>query len=236
MKKYLYETETRSRGTEFIDVLQRAGYAASIGSDAFRNYVVKITVSHNGTAIGCIKVYYKPSKKAYTLDLSEIRDNRFKENITVLWNGGSSELALTDVQDDSDIEYHAYVDGSYMKGKTGFGLVIVKRKKVIHEESGVLKEKEELEQRQVPGEIEGVRRTVAWCKRKGVDAIAIAYDYMGLEKWATGEWKTNNRITRNYADEMKKCTVKIYWKKIKSHSGDVWNDYADNLAKQAIDG
>jgi ribonuclease HI len=235
MKKYLYEAETRSRGSEFIDVLQHAGYKASIGSDAFRNYVVKITVSHNGTTLGYIKVYYKPSKKIYTLDLSELLDVRFKENITCLWKGEHSALVLSDAEDGADIEYCSYVDGSYMKGKTGFGLVIVKGTKVVHEESGVLEEKEELEQRQVPGEIEGVRRTIAWCSRKGVDAIAIAYDYMGLEKWATGEWKTNNRITRNYAEEMKKCTIKVFWKKIKSHSGDAWNDYADNLAKLAID-
>jgi ribonuclease H-related protein len=235
MKKYLYESETRSRGGEFIEVLQRAGYKASIGSDAFRNYVVKISISHNDAALGSIKVYYKPSKKTYTLDLSELHDVRYKENIMSIWNGGNSELSLSDAGDDAHVEYHAYVDGSYMKGKTGFGLVIIKDKKVIHEESGVLEEKEELEQRQVPGEIEGVRRTIAWCRRKGVDAIAIAYDYMGLEKWATGEWKTNNRITRNYAEEMKKCTINIIWKKIKSHSGDIWNDYADNLAKQAID-
>jgi ribonuclease H-related protein len=235
MKKYLYEAETRSRGSEFIDVLQQAGYKASIGADAFRNYVVKISVSHNAATLGYIKVYYKPSKKTYTLDLSELLDARFKENISQLWNGERTELVLAAVKDDSHIEYCSYVDGSYMKGKTGFGLVIVKGKKVVHEECGVLEEKEELEQRQVPGEIEGVRRTIAWCKRKGVDAIAIAYDYMGLEKWATGEWKTNTRITKKYAEEMKKCTINIFWKKIKSHSGDAWNDYADNLAKQAID-
>ena len=64
--------------------------------------------------------------------------------------------------------------------------------------------------------------------------MIIFYDYTGIEKWANNKWKTNNPLTQSYKEYMSKVEIKIKWIKIKSHSGDKWNDYVDQLAKDEI--
>ena len=66
--------------------------------------------------------------------------------------------------------------------------------------------------------------------------ITIFYDYQGIESWATGDWKTNNNLTRDYKkfiDEIK-SQIDINFVKVKGHSNDKYNDMADELAKQAL--
>jgi len=235
MKTYLYEKEVRVKASEFSARLKSRGFDASVLEKEIRDYMIKIFLFKDRQDLGKVKIYYKPSKKSYTLDLSELKDTSFKNEIESLWHG--REVRATDPQEKTErsSEYHAYVDGSFMNGKIGYGSVIVKNNGIVHEISGSLDDADALEQRQVPGEIEAVRKTIAWCKKNGIPSIEIYYDYLGLEKWATGQWKTNNDITRKYAEYMKKTSIKVIWKKVKSHSGDKWNDHADILAKKALD-
>jgi ribonuclease H-related protein len=241
MTQYLYQKETLATASSFAERLSSSGLSAVIGSDPSRDYMTRITVSFNKTACGSVKVYYKPSKKCYTLDCSELKDASLKKGIETIWDGGSFNFRDTisasakDKKKPGGIpEFTAYVDGSYMKGKTGWGVVIVKDDEPVFTDSGALTGPECVAQRQVPGEIEGAMRAVMWCEENSVSSIRIAYDYLGLEKWATGQWKTNNNITRSYAAFMKKTGVSVFWMKIKSHSGDRWNDVADELAKSKL--
>jgi ribonuclease HI len=241
MKQYLYQKETLATASSFAERLSSSGLSAGIGADPSRDYMTRITVSSGGKTAGSIKVYYKPSKKCYTLDCSELRDQSLKKGIETIWDGGSFDFSDDsagkpggDAVSGGIPEYTAYVDGSYMKGKTGWGVVVIRDDQPVFTDSGVLSGKECVAQRQVPGEIEAAKRAVSWCEENGVATIRIAYDYMGLEKWATGQWKTNNSITKAYAAFMKKTQVSIYWMKIKSHSGDRWNDVADELAKSKL--
>ena len=89
--------------------------------------------------------------------------------------------------------------------------------------------------RNVAGEIYGSMAAMKYALEKGIKKLSIYYDYMGIAKWCTGEWKTNKDGTiayKKYYDKIKK-SVDITFEKVKGHSGDKYNDLADSLAKKA---
>ena len=65
--------------------------------------------------------------------------------------------------------------------------------------------------------------------------LDLYYDYEGIEKWCTGEWKTNKRGTIDYKEYYNsvKDVLDVRFIKVKGHSGDKYNDMADSLAKAA---
>lgn len=132
----------------------------------------------------------------------------------------------------------AYVDGSFEEslGKYSFGCVLLTPEGEIVERCGSGSEPESLAIRNVAGEMLGAMYAVQWGINKRYRAIKICYDYMGIEKWATGAWKTNNVLTQKYAEFMKgrRKFIEISFQKIKAHSGDCYNEQADRLAKQAL--
>jgi ribonuclease HI len=89
--------------------------------------------------------------------------------------------------------------------------------------------------RNVAGEIKGAEFVMRYCVENGIDKVRIYYDYEGIAAWAEGRWKTNKEGTIHYKrifDELsEKLTVEFV--KVKSHSGDKYNDMADRLAKDA---
>ena len=129
-------------------------------------------------------------------------------------------------------EYQIYVDGSFINGATGYGAVILKNGKVVDELSGSVAVSEVNETRQVAGELVAVKEALNWCRAHSVKEVSIYYDYLGIEKWATGQWKTNQPLTKDYARFVRESPIKIRWHKVNSHTGDRWNDRADALAKQ----
>lgn len=90
--------------------------------------------------------------------------------------------------------------------------------------------------RNVAGEIEGAKRAMKFCLDNGIKSIDIFYDYEGIEKWCTGAWKANKLVTKEYRKYYNdiKDLLKITFIKVKSHSGDTYNDLADSLAKAAV--
>ena len=130
--------------------------------------------------------------------------------------------------------YVIYVDGSYNMNKNlgGYGLVITKDNKSIYEEQKTLKDAG-LSMRNVYGEIVGACRAVELAYKCNVNSITIAYDYEGIEKWATGKWKRKNEYTKKYYEYMQKMKkeIKINFLKVKAHSNNEFNEKADELAK-----
>lgn len=145
-------------------------------------------------------------------------------------------------QKDSNLESSdiiAYVDGSYDDEKKVFsyGIVIIIGENEVHlarkfENS----EPEMVEMRNVAGEIAGARKAMEYCLENGYNSIDIYHDYEGIAKWCNGEWKANKIKTQEYREYFTniKDTISIRFFKVKGHSGDKYNDLADELAKNAI--
>lgn len=134
----------------------------------------------------------------------------------------------------------AYVDGSFNKElrKYAFGCVLIKPDGEIIRESGNGDNPESLALRNVTGEMLGAMYAVKWSEVNGYRAVKICYDYMGIEKWATGGWRANKNLTQKYAAFMQESgrRIQITFQKIAAHTGDKYNEEADKLAKAALTG
>ena len=86
--------------------------------------------------------------------------------------------------------------------------------------------------RQVGGEIYAAMRAVGWAKANGHARIVLRHDYLGIQKWATGEWRTNLAATAEYSKFMREAPVDVIYQKVAAHSGEEGNDKADALAKK----
>jgi len=134
-------------------------------------------------------------------------------------------------------EITAYVDGSFLKGKVfGCGCVIIKDGEVISEISEAYEDEELASMRNVAGEIKASELAMRYALDNGYKSISIYHDYQGISSWCLGEWKTNKAGTISYKEfyDSIKDRLMVYFVKVKGHSGDTYNDMADNLAKKAI--
>lgn len=130
----------------------------------------------------------------------------------------------------------AYVDGSFNAETNvfGYGVVMFHNGKEIHL-SHSYNDEDLATMRNVAGEIYGSMAAMTYALENNIKTLSIYYDYMGIAKWCTGEWKTNKDGTiayKKYYDKARK-KVNIIFEKVKGHSGDKYNDLADKLAKEA---
>lgn len=131
----------------------------------------------------------------------------------------------------------AYVDGSYnvKTGEYSYGVLFIMGE-VEEEFCQKFAKDEKAEMRNVAGEITASIFAIEYAIKKGAKSVEIAYDYAGIEKWATGEWKANLKWTQEYALLYRKLSeqIEVKFRKVKGHSGDKCNDRADKLAKSAL--
>ena len=137
----------------------------------------------------------------------------------------------------TDVEAIAYVDGSYCKNSNMFsyGAVIFHNEEKF-EFSKAFQDQALAEMHNVAGEIKGSEFVMQYCIDNNIKSVNIYYDYQGIEKWCTGEWKANKTGTKNYKDFYQNASKKVLinFIKVKGHSGDKYNDLADKLAKSAL--
>ena len=90
--------------------------------------------------------------------------------------------------------------------------------------------------RNVAGEMLGSMTAVNWAIENKYPAVEIRYDYEGVEKWVTGVWRAKTLLTSKYAAHMQEAgkKVKISFCKIAAHTGNHYNEEADQLAKSAL--
>lgn len=125
----------------------------------------------------------------------------------------------------------AYVDGSYNKSEKicGWGVVFFYESDKPEYFSGNC----EGLLWNVSGEINAAVFAVEKALEYGCDSIEIHYDYSGIERWVSGEWKAKKEETETYRDKMRSFIemIDIGFVHVKGHFDDKYNDKADELAK-----
>ncbi len=131
-----------------------------------------------------------------------------------------------------------FIDGSFEQSiqKYSFGMVVDLEEQVTLNKS--FDDERFLANRNVSGELLGAMYAFKWIinhQQKDV-LYRINYDYEGIEKWATSEWKANKALTKCYAviskEAMKKAHIKF--NKVAAHAGVELNEVVDQLAKDAL--
>jgi ribonuclease HI len=204
--------------------------------DSLRDYSIKVFLSTDGCPIGNVVIYYSPKKDSFTPVYTELKDSLWNEKLDAFFSSPTSFAEpVQEAKQKKKIEkISIYVDGSFYNNKIGYAAVILEGAKVIHTLKGSLKDKEALKTRQVAGELQAVLDAVSWCETNSVSEANIYYDYTGIENWARNLWKANHPITIRYRSTIQASKIKIHWHKVKSHSGNPYNDMVDKLAREAI--
>ena len=85
----------------------------------------------------------------------------------------------------------------------------------------------------VSGELLAAMHVMQYALTHGIPKCSLYYDYMGIEMWATKKWKRNNVLTNEYATFCEGIFphVNVYFHKVHAHTGDTYNELADQLAK-----
>ena len=132
----------------------------------------------------------------------------------------------------------AYVDGSYNVATKEFsyGMVLLEAGEVIAKKCEKSNDASLAAMRNVAGEITGAEAAMRYAKEHDRKELVIYHDYEGIAKWCLGEWKANKEGTKAYKafyDAVSR-QIQITFVKVKGHSGDTYNEMADQLAKQAL--
>ncbi len=132
----------------------------------------------------------------------------------------------------------AYVDGSYEHSllKYAFGCIFITYDGKVYLQNGSGKDPETAKQRNVSGEMLGAMYAAGFALKNGYSELEIRFDYEGIEKWVTGEWKAKNELTQKYRDFMRGMMQKlaISFTKVAAHTGVVFNELADQMAKKGL--
>lgn len=132
----------------------------------------------------------------------------------------------------------AYVDGSFSKRtKTySYGVVLLQNNTVIQELSNAASEPKYAESFQIAGECFGALNAIKWAIVNDYKKIIIHYDYLGIEMWATGQWKANKTVSKDYVKFFHSYSnqIDVSFVKVKAHTGVTFNERADELAKLAL--
>lgn len=131
-----------------------------------------------------------------------------------------------------------YVDGSYDDSlrKYAFGCVFILPDGRTYTEYGNGDNEQSLRHRNVTGEMLGAMYAVRTAMVSGFAGVEICYDYEGIEKWVTGEWRARTELTRKYAQAMRQWgrKIRISFTKVAAHSNVYYNELADKLAKTGL--
>lgn len=224
---YKFQNELLQAAEELIRMLKHEDILADVIHDSFRDYTMKVSVSRNGKSFGNVNLYYSPKKDLYSFRTHELRDKSVASALEKCWQQLFAESNNADHSG-----YQIYVDGSFLNGAVGYGVVILRNNEIIKELFGLVPPVFVQGTHQVAGELFAIEKALEWCQKNSIGQVPIFYDYKGIEKWASGEWKAKQPLTQEYVRLVRNCGINICWHKVNSHTGDRWNERADELAKR----
>ncbi|MCR5416312.1 MAG: ribonuclease H family protein [Pseudobutyrivibrio sp.] len=134
---------------------------------------------------------------------------------------------------------YAFTDGSFnvATGVYGFGgFLHYSDVEPDVEIRGNDNDPEEAVSRNVSGEVHGAVAAMKKAVELGITEMTLFYDYEGVEKWPTGMWKTNKKISKFYVEEYNKIkdSLKVNFVHVKAHTGIPGNEEADRIAKEEV--
>lgn len=200
-------------------------------ANAKKWYAVKI-----GRKTGIFETWEACKKQTHGFPGAVFKSFFTKEEAEAFVSGKKQqeELSLTSGKEAAT----AYVDGSFdPAGKDSFSFgVVFLYDGAIRKYSQKIQNPAAAKMRNVAGEIAGAAFAMKLCVQMGISALELYYDYAGIEKWCTGEWKANlpwTKAFKSYYDSIRdKLSIRFH--KVVSHTGVVYNEMADQLAKEAL--
>lgn len=222
----------RERAAVLLPRLQAAGYTAQLLEDSFKGYGVSLAVQRDDTPLGKLRLFYAPTHGTYTLKSDKLKDQQAAQQIADLWDAWLRAEAKQVTLAAAQTAHQAYVDGSFIGGKIGYGAVILHQGDEIQRLWGPVDAKF-AQSRQIAGELAATMRAVRWCVQQGLGELDVFFDYKGVQQYAQKTHiNPDNRMALQYAAYMRKAPLHIHWHHVRSHTGNYWNDVADALAKQ----
>lgn len=132
-------------------------------------------------------------------------------------------------------EMKAYVDGSYnSKLKIyGSGIVVIINEIVVKMTGFCGNQKKYLSLENTSGEIFATIYAISYAISQNIKTLHIYYDCDSVVKWTNEDAKLNHSLALKYRDFVRKNSeiIELVFHKVKSHSGDKYNEIADNLAR-----
>ncbi|MBR1572350.1 MAG: ribonuclease H family protein [Lachnospiraceae bacterium] len=134
-------------------------------------------------------------------------------------------------------EAYAFTDGSYNIATKVYGyggFIVVNGQERVLQGSG--DDPELASGRNTAGEVMGAMAAIQEAIDMGVTTLTIYYDYEGVAKWATHQWKTNKPVSIQYVAyvDSVRDKIKVDFVHVKGHTGIPGNERADRLAKEAV--
>ena len=196
---------------------------------ANKYYAVK-----DGRKIGIFETWNECQKSVEGYSGAQYKSFKNKEDAIAYLNNEKGNKNIDNLNQDEMI---AYVDGGYDSSKNYYSYaVILFQKDDRIEYSGLDNKTEIINMNNVAGEIEAAKLAMRIAVKKEMKKLYIYYDYEGIEKWCTGEWKSRKRYTKEYKNYYKeiKENLKVKFIKVEAHSGNKLNEEVDLLAKKVL--
>ena len=86
------------------------------------------------------------------------------------------------------------------------------------------------------GELSAIYWGIKAAERDGIQEVVIRYDSKYAAGMARGIWKpkSNKELVQRVRQAVQGTSITLWWKHVKGHSGDKWNDRADELADEGV--